>query len=858
MDPAPVPLCPACGASVAGHERFCSTCGVRLNAPAPETTRTNPARRGPTFPAATDEGCFAPGAVLAQRYRIVTLLGRGGMGEVYRADDLLLRQPVAMKFLPRAATSNEFALSQFLNEVRVAREVSHPNVCRVYDIGEAEGLTFLTMEYVDGEDLARLLRRIGKLPREKALDVARKLCAGLAAAHDKGVIHRDLKPANVMLDGKGQVRIADFGLAVLAEHADDVQSGTPVYMAPEQRAGREVTVRSDIYSLGVVVYELFTGERPSPQNNTADLDPAVERTIARCLHKDPAMRPDSALAVSGSLPGGDPIATALAAGEVPSPNAVANAGAVEGLRIPVAIACLVAVIVGLVAFSLFRQRRDIVSNIPMENSPQVLAAKARDIVQSLGYTDRPVDTAVGWEYDADYLRHLVGEKDDAARYADMRTNRPPAIFFWYRQSPRYLYHPSGYFITRTQPGNFDPGMLGVVLDSEGRLVELDAHIHGDSQRHTVTAAPDWKPLFAAAGLDIDRFSRTEPRLVPPTHSDTRAAWVGSWSEVPDHTVRIEVAGYQGKPIFFRIVGPWTSEARSEPVVRGSFAFPALLLFLVLIPAVAGVLTWKNNRMGLGDRRGAFRLAAFIFTCTFVRSLALQHHVPTMAEAGMLFFAARDGLTVAAIIWALYMAFEPYVRKRSPRTLISWARLLNGRLRDPLVGADLLAGCVLGTVALCIVRPLVSPFNPSIAPQLMSTSAGWFSAWCLALVFAVGAALSSLFLLTLFVLLVRVRWLAALLFIATTSLMPTLPGAAITTAVVASFIWYALTRFGVLTAAALVFVVNTAEVFPSPFSRSAWYADTALAAVLTVVLLAVCAFHTTVAGRPLWRDSLQRR
>ena len=126
---------------------------------------------------------FAPGTVLAQRYRIIYLLGRGGMGEVYRADDLVLRQPVALKFLPAAGDA---ALSLFRNEVRTARQISHPNVCRVYDIGETDGLTYLSMEYVDGEDLASLLRRIGKLPQEKALEIARQLCAGLAAAHDKG------------------------------------------------------------------------------------------------------------------------------------------------------------------------------------------------------------------------------------------------------------------------------------------------------------------------------------------------------------------------------------------------------------------------------------------------------------------------------------------------------------------------------------------------------------------------------------------------------------------------------------------------------------------------------------------------
>ena len=131
-----------------------------------------------------DEGRFPPGTLLAQRYRVVSLLGHGGMGEVYRANDLLLGQTVALKFLPAQWTSHEATLARFRNEVRIARQVSHPNVCRVYDIGEAEGSTYLSMEYVDGEDLASLLRRIGRLPQDKALEIARQLCAGLAAVLD--------------------------------------------------------------------------------------------------------------------------------------------------------------------------------------------------------------------------------------------------------------------------------------------------------------------------------------------------------------------------------------------------------------------------------------------------------------------------------------------------------------------------------------------------------------------------------------------------------------------------------------------------------------------------------------------------
>jgi len=178
-------------------------------------------------------GGFTPGMVLADRYRIIGLLGRVGMGEVYRADDLKLGQPVALKFLPKSLADDAVRRGRFYAEVRIARQVSHPNLCRVYNIGELDGRHFLTMEYIDGEDLASLLKHIGNLPVTKALDVARQLCAGLAAAHDKGVLHRDLKPANVMIDGRGRVRIMDFGLAVAAgeEMPSGDASGTPAYMA---------------------------------------------------------------------------------------------------------------------------------------------------------------------------------------------------------------------------------------------------------------------------------------------------------------------------------------------------------------------------------------------------------------------------------------------------------------------------------------------------------------------------------------------------------------------------------------------------------------------------------------------------
>src|ERR1700681_4262160 len=256
---------------------------------------------------------FAPGTLLAGRYRIISCLGIGGMGEVYRAADLILGQPVALKFLPESTQSNEDARRRLYHEVRLGRRISHPKVCRVYDVGAIDGQPYISMEYVDGEDLGSLLRRIGRLPGDKALQIARKLCAGLAAAHAKGVLHRDLKPANIMIDGRGQVLIMDFGLAAIADQVEgaEVRNGTPAYMAPEQIAGREVTERSDIYALGLVLYELFTGQRafltadrkvaPSAASAVKDIDPVMERVITRCLEPDAAKRPQSALALARML-----------------------------------------------------------------------------------------------------------------------------------------------------------------------------------------------------------------------------------------------------------------------------------------------------------------------------------------------------------------------------------------------------------------------------------------------------------------------------------------------------------------------------------------------------------------------------
>src|SRR5262245_55365242 len=361
-------FCPACGAPVAAAELATVTAHARVGAP-------HHVGRLASSGSAAPDGLLS-GALVAGRYRIVGLLGRGGMGEVYRADDLKLGQAVALKFLPRSIGDDTARRDRLYAEVRTARQVSHPNVCRVYDIGDDHGRHFLSMEYIDGEDLASLLKRIGYLPSGKALELARQLCLGLAAAHDKGVLHRDLKPANIMIDSRGRASITDFGLAIATETAEEGDlSGTPAYMSPEQLGGQPASVRSDVYALGLVLYEIYTGQPAfksgtleelralkdqmptAPSNLTRDVDPVVEKVIQQCLDRDPRRRPDSPRMVARALPGGDALAAALAAGETPSPELVAASGTHEGLKASVAWALLAVALVSTTVFCLLGRPR---------------------------------------------------------------------------------------------------------------------------------------------------------------------------------------------------------------------------------------------------------------------------------------------------------------------------------------------------------------------------------------------------------------------------------------------------------------------------------------------------------------------
>jgi serine/threonine-protein kinase len=894
--------CPACSAPVPEGGRFCPACGVRLDI-ADSPTGTAPRRAGSGAESPSPAGSrragtaaaranerFAPGVVLAGRYRIAGLIGRGGMGEVYRADDLKLEQPVALKFLPRALEGDTERLERLYGEVRMARQVSHPAVCRVWDVGEAEGQHFLSMELVDGENLASLLRRIGRFPQDKAVEIARQVADGLAAAHEKGVLHRDLKPANVMLDAQGKVRLTDFGLAGLAAEmrGGDVRSGTPAYMAPEQLQGREVTARSDIYSLGLVLYELVTGrrafegkgfaellrrhrdERPiDPSTIVADLDPAVERTILACLEKDPRRRPASALVVSAMLGGRDPLEAAIAAGETPSPELVAAAGEAAGLRPRAAWACLAFAVTGALVLPLLHARTHLLARVPTEKSPEALEDRARDMVSRLAPEVLAVDREAGFSFDRDFVLWTQERDASPRRWDALAGGDPPLLKLWYRQSPRPL-------VAASLPGVVDwndppalaTDMAGAAYDLRGRLLSFyRVPPQRESAERTPAAAVDWSPLFAEAHLDPAAFRPVPPQWTPPFYADARAAWEGTWPRRPEIPVRIEAAAYRGRPVFFRVVNPWTRPERDQAfpftaTQRGMQAFSVLVL--VALVAAGAVLAYRNIRLGRGDRRGAFRLALTVAALA-VASWALRAHHVADPGAELVLFARGAGIAVlvATLLWLFYLALEPAVRRLRPWTLVSWTRLLDGGgLRDAVVGRDVLIGVVGGVVlalAGLLARASVAWLGrPEPAPEPLAIDALLSARLLLSYVVGlpVNATLIGLALLLLFVLLrllTRRDLVAAAVVVAflvsmdvsasKENLALMVPLAALAWG---SFVAVML-RFGVLAAITAVLTANLLVAPPLLFAPGHWTGGATVPLLALVVGMAVVSFRSAIGG-----------
>jgi hypothetical protein len=751
---------------------------------------------------------LAPGAVVAGRYRVVALVGRGGMGAVYRADDLVPGQAVALKFIGGQPTPQ--AIARLTDEVRIGRRITHPNVCRLHDIVATEGQRFLVMEFVDGEDLSSLLRRLGRLPHETALAIARDLAAGLAAAHAEGVVHRDLKPGNVMIDGRGRARITDFGLAVLASAGGERSevAGTPAYMAPEQLRGAAADARADVYALGMLLCELLTGQRLNEGRSLSEIaaspalvpaslagwapqiDPTLERFVLRSLDPDPARRPASARELLALLPESDPLISAMAAGETPTPEMVAAAAKSGTLTRTVAAAMVAALVALLLIAATLAQRSRLYALSRCD--PPTLRARAREVAQRLAPELRAESTV--WWFEPDRASIRSPEFRAARTLAEIAVLLPGPVRYVYRQADAPLvarnaadtisnmYILQSGRVTLEDPP-LGPGMVTVILDRSGGLLRAEA-------------------------ITLEGELRSDPPGIRP------------------------LAGRRPPSALSRL----------------STAVQLLLMFGGF--GIAIVFALRHRRSGRGDVKGATKIAVYMFASLMLSWVLACDHVAVADDETRLFSVAFGSATgVAVVLWFFYLALEPFVRRRFPQALVSWSRLLNGRFGDSLVARDLLVG-LLGGVAGRILLDAAG-----LAPLLWGGRAHVISAlqaigpwrrtlgnYLLLQVDSVEIGIGLVFLLVFLQRVVKRTWIAVALSLAVyISASLTLPALAIYFVLVLAI----LLRCGLLATVVTNLVAGVLMYASLTLDPAAWYFDRSLALLVTVVAAAAwLAFLTT--------------
>jgi serine/threonine-protein kinase len=643
------------------------------------------------------------------------------------------------------------------------------------------------------------------------------------------------------------------------------------------------------------MYEILTGKRAydaatlpelikareegaptNPSTLVRDLDPLIERVILRCLEKDPAKRPISALQVSAALPGGDPLAAALAAGETPSPEMVAAAGETEGLNPRIGLLCLVGVCLLLVALLGIAKRSKMISYIAFGPTQDVLKAKANDMIRMFGYTDAPADTAQGFELMRDYLQHISETVKTPQRWEVLKQDEPPTLMFWYRENPQLLISFSpvdnlvyGRIQSDEPPMSTSGGRL-IGLSPQGNMLGFrETPPQVDEPLPQPASAPDWNKLFAAAGLDQSQFKSVPPRWYPLAWGDSRAAWEGAWPNHPEIPLRVEAAGYRGRPIFFKMISPWDKPTRMEAPTRSRQNSIGQWFSFAILGTILGLGIWmasRSVRAGKGDLKGATRLALFVALVGIVNWALLAHHISSQLEIVLFILAVSVSLFFGMLTWLLYVALEPYVRRYWPDTLISWSRFLAGKFRDPVVARDVLLGTLFGVASATLeqLQPYVeawlgkAPQRPlglttaytleglkgSIASVLFNASSSFSNA------------LEVFFLFFILRLVFRRNWLAALV----VSLVFCIPSLAAQNPLIdalfsAPFLWiylYILYRFGLVALTVLFFVDQLADNMPLASPLSAWYTEGGLVAMVTILAVAFYGFYVSRAGKPVFR------
>jgi hypothetical protein len=537
---------------------------------------------------------------------------------------------------------------------------------------------------------------------------------------------------------------------------------------------------------------------------------------------------------------------------------------------------IVAVTVAVAFFLNPAQRR----NPLLTDPPEVFAHKAKEILDQLGYSSVPTDSAYGFELYDDYVKYRRQNTDASTFKSDLARDRPGWIRFWYRQSPDILtpqsmntigpiYARLGTRVSQDDPPNDLPDMAKIVMDSQGRLLEFSAfpRMEGGPSKEA-----DWSVLFRAAGVDQSALTSVEPAGVPTTVSDMQRAWTGAWPGQPDEPLRVEAAAWRGRAVFFQVIGSWglrTQQPKQETIER--LALTAISISVVLFSLLGGsYLAWRNVRLGRSDRQGAFRLALFAFCILMLSWLTGSDFKldPSGFNVGLNAMAECVGWSV--VVGTMYLAIEPFVRKRWPHALISWNRVLEGRLRDPLVGRDLLVG-VLFAAGLSIVRTstllleVMSPMLPEADVLNAMRGNAHALSFVLALIFdSANIPLALFFLFCFFRIVFRNPWIASVAFFFLINAFVNLPSQSFSPNPEASGVligtlfcslWLlAVTRFGLVGGMSMWFAdrIFRAEIMVNP---SGWHAERMYLLLGAVGVLAVYAFVISVGNRPILSTKL---
>ena len=598
-------------------------------------------------------------------------------------------------------------------------------------------------------------------------------------------------------------------------------------------------------------------QRGAPMSLTTlvkELDPAVERIVLRCLAPDPKQRPATALSVAAALPGGDPLAAALAAGETPSPELIAAAGKTEGLQPRTAVAWLAAGLLGLAAVAIIAPSQQITEALHLENPPDALARDARTLLQGYGYTARPADRYWGLEYDGEYRAYLGTHPAEAeARWKNLAAVDPPLATFWYRESPSPLIaqRTVNMQTSFTDPPFEIPTMIRLRFDPNGKLRYLEA-IPPQMEAPAGPGSFEWSKLFEAAGLDMALFQTAEAQWTPAANWDQRAAWTAG-------SMRIEAAAWRGRPVSFRIVEPWTVPLRGGSPASGGQVAKIIILYAFLLAAC--VVAWLNFRARKADLRGATKIALWCWAAYSGAYFLRAHHTASVAEVTTFWrVVTNDGAINGFLVWVLYLALEPWVRRSWPHTMISWSRYTVKGWRDPLVGRDLLysvsVGALLGLLDL-LQSALRGPSSPPLFPGALFTLMGVLPVISSMLLVFGGEVINSLlifFVLFLSRLVLRKEWIAIVATIAIVGAIDYAPGGMRLADLpfeiaLVGILTIVMLRFG-LVAAIFGYAIKSTLRMPHTLDFSVWYAGTTAVPLVLVALLALYGFRTSLAGKRL--------